>query len=62
VEGGEAGGGARGGGRAAARGDALHRRQGKQSRATRARGRRREGGGPKDLCAKLNDSRDLSVK
>jgi hypothetical protein len=51
-----------GGGRAVARGEALRRRQGGQSRATCARGRRREGRGPKDLCAKLNDPRDLSVK
>jgi hypothetical protein len=41
-----AGGGARGGGGAAARGEALRRRQEEQSRGARARGRRREGGGP----------------
>jgi hypothetical protein len=50
------------GGGAAARGEALRRRQGGQSRASRARGRRREGRGPKGLCAKLKDSRELSVK
>jgi hypothetical protein len=51
-----------GGGRAAARGEALRRRQTGQNRAARARGRRRDGRGPKDLCAKLRDSKDLSIK
>jgi hypothetical protein len=41
---------------------ALHRWHGGQIRATRARGRIREERGPKDLCAKLKDSRGLSVK
>jgi hypothetical protein len=51
-----------GGGRAAAKGEALRRRLGGQSRAARARGRRREGRGPKDLCAKLKDPRGLMKK
>jgi hypothetical protein len=50
-----------GGGRAAARGEGLPA-AGEQSRGTRARGRRREGGGPGDLFGIFKDCRDLSVK
>jgi hypothetical protein len=46
----------------AAGGEVLRRRQKGQNRAARARGRRREGRGPKDLCAKLKDPREPSVK
>jgi hypothetical protein len=51
-----------GGSRAAARSEALCQRQEEQNRAAHARGRRREGRGPKNLYAKLKDPRDLLVK
>jgi hypothetical protein len=41
----------------------LHRRQSRGGRGQRGfRGRKREGIVPKDLCAKLKDSRGLAVK
>jgi hypothetical protein len=48
------------GGRAAVRGEALHRWKGKQSRASRARGRREERG-PGGLFENFRNLRDLSV-
>jgi hypothetical protein len=52
-----------GDGRAAAGGEALRRRQKWEAEEQRGfRGRRREGKGSKDLCAKLKDLRGLAVK
>jgi hypothetical protein len=52
-----------GDGRVAARGEALCRWQKREVEEQRGfRGRRREGKGPMDLCAKLKDLRGLAVK